>query len=260
MDESSLTTLGSLLTFTQADVVKGVIYAPDRPHNNSTKSSDSYLEQVLGLLGKEIMAIREVEWSCIYDTTHESLAPSSDNSAVHFMSQNEGSDSQDSSWQQHLIAQDNSLSSRKLRRRGCLSFLRELFNMVRNSLQQSDKENFYNLLVGLDVELNINATDTNDEIQTVTLLSLLGAILSDVNSDISEKGACLEILSIIAMFDASLIRKHCLVEFSSAEKDVDISKDGDRNMAFTTRPHPDDDDKVRSFICINITRLIKKLT
>ena len=59
MDESSLSTLGSLLTFTHGDVVKGVMSAP---RNKIASSQDSYLVRILRLLGKEIRAIRGIEW------------------------------------------------------------------------------------------------------------------------------------------------------------------------------------------------------
>ncbi len=241
MDESSLTTLSSLLTFTHADIVKGVMCAPDPSCNKAMKSSDSYLVQVLRLLGKEIRAIRELEWESITNLSHhDSISMTSDNSIVDARSLSPISsyDSRDSPWKQHLVPQDESLSSRKIRRRGCLTFLRELFNMVRISLQQSDKDDFYNLLVVMDVELDHSTFETTAPQDTVNLLSLLGAILSDVNSDVSEKGACLEILSVIAMFDPSLIRKHCLDEFSLAQKDGENGKPGDRQISSIARPHP----------------------
>jgi len=253
MDESSLTTLGSLLTFTHADVVKGVMCAPDSSSNNS----DSYLVQVLRLLGKEIQAIRELEWSSICQTGHLdsiSMGMRSDSSAIDgpSLSLSSSNDSSDLPWKQHLVPQDDSLSSRKIRRRGCLSFLRELFNMVRMSLQQADKDDFYNFLATMDVELHDSSINYSEENavsptkQSVKLLSLLGAILSDINADISEKGACLEILSVIAMFDASLIRKHCLIEFSMIEKDGENGKFGDKGVTTSSfaRPLPDQEDNV----------------
>eukprot|EP00592_Proboscia_alata_P003886 CAMPEP_0194373090 /NCGR_PEP_ID=MMETSP0174-20130528/21513_1 /TAXON_ID=216777 /ORGANISM="Proboscia alata, Strain PI-D3" /LENGTH=1084 /DNA_ID=CAMNT_0039151973 /DNA_START=10 /DNA_END=3264 /DNA_ORIENTATION=+ len=56
-------------------------------------------------------------------------------------------------WGQHLAPQDASYASRKLRRQGCLFFLRELFNMVRTSLQQNAKDDFYAMIVLMDVNL-----------------------------------------------------------------------------------------------------------
>ena len=232
MDESSLTTLSSLLTFTHADVVKGVMCAPDPSRSKSMRPSDNYLTQVLRLLGKEIRAIREVEWGCIDKTAkHDSMMVTHcDNPPVDvtYLSPSSSYESPDTPWKQYLAPQDNSVTSRKIRRRGCLSFLRELFNMVRISLQQSDKDDFYNLLVNLDVELDQNDKEEasrSPSNETVNLLSLLGAILSDINSDVSERGACLEILSVIAMFDASLIRKHSIEDR--------------RSGATISRPHSD---------------------
>ncbi len=265
MDESSLTTLGSLLTFTHADVVKGVMCAPDPSRNNSMKSSQSYLVQVMRMLGNEVRAIREAEWQKINTKSSkiESVSTQGDSSLIEgtFSSSN-SYEAQDKPWKQHLAPQDNSLPSRKIRRRGCLSFLRELFNMVRMSLQQSDKDDFYNLLVFMDVDLHDRSTNSNTRAstspETVHLLSLLGAILSDINSDVSERGACLEILSVIAMFDASLIRKHCLVEFSSSENyDGDYNKPKERAVASLGRPQPDHNHKV-SFLFCN-TKIVQRL-
>jgi hypothetical protein len=263
MDESSLTTLGSLLTFTHADVVKGVMCAPDPSRNKSMKSSDSYLVEVLRMFGREVRAIREIEWGCAdqSSTRHNSNAPNRDNlpSDITSLSPSSSYESSDTTWKQHLAPQDDSLPSRKIRRRGCLSFLRELFNMVRMSLQQSDKDDFYNLLVVMNVELDEEVKDSKEEKSTsfgnnnVNLLSLLGAILSDNNTDVSERGACLEILSIIAMFDASLIRKHCLVEFSSSEKEGETGKLGERSSASFGRPQPDNKHNVSVMLVLAAT-------
>ena len=237
MDESSLTTLSSLLTFTHADIVKGVTCAPN----------DSYLVKVLRLLGTEIRAIRELEWTCTNESRRNSIPTHNDNSRADVVTSNSSSNSHEppeASWKQHLLPQDDSLPSRKIRRRGCLSFLRELFNMVRMSLQQADKDDFYHFLAEKDVELDVTNKDLKETIlpkspgETVTLLSLLGAILSDINSDVSEKGACLEILLVIAMFDASLIRKHCLNE--------------NRNVASITRPHPDHKGHVSQILILTL--------
>ena len=245
MDESSLSTLGSLLTFTHADVVKGVMCLP---RNKNAKSHESYLVRILRLLGKEIRAIRQHEWEATEqngrserasDKNHKSSA------AVTTIDSLQNNYQQPSTpWNQYLIPQDNSLSSRKLRRRGCLSFLKEMFNMVRMSLQQSDKDDFYAMIVLMDVKLNgntkqsDNTTDLSrgEENDTVNLLSLLGAILSDSNADVSERGACLDILSAIAMHEPSLIRRHCL-EFSSSEV-VNISPEPDdkREVIFACPP------------------------
>ena len=124
--------------------------------------------------------------------------------------------------------------------------------MVRMSLQQADKDDFYNFLATMDVELHDSSINYSEENavsptkQSVKLLSLLGAILSDINADVSEKGACLEILSVIAMFDASLIRKHCLIEFSMIEKDGENGKFGDKGVTTSSfaRPLPDQEDNV----------------
>jgi len=258
MDESSLSTLGSLLTFTHGDVVKGVMSAP---RNKIASSQDSYLVRILRLLGKEIRAIRGIEWKTMGQKGRPPSASGKNHSKPPAAPAPTPAPTQISSninephstpWKQHLAPQDQTLSSRKLRRRGCLSFLREMFNMVRMSLQQSDKDDFYAVIVLMDVklqetpkqevkenkfvELPIAGLETDD---TVNLLSLLGAILSDANADVSERGACLDILSAIASHEPSLIRKHCLDEFSSSKAAIEA---GDRKAALTrvARPEPND--------------------
>ncbi len=241
MDESSLSTLGSLLTFTHAEVVKGVMCAP---RNKNAASHESYLVRILRLLGEEIRAVREIEWQTIEQKGRPSKSHSKQSAGGALLNSG-NNDVHSTPWEQHLAPQDDSLSSRKVRRRGCLSFLREMFNMVRMSLQQSDKDDFYEMIVLLDVPVKVKGdnskddsfeTDNND---TVNLLSLLGAILSDSNADVNERGACLDILSAIAMHEPSLIRKHCLIEFSSSK----ISVDGEKQrpgMNTVARPEPDD--------------------
>ena len=51
----------------------------------------------------------------------------------------------------------------------------------------------------------------------VTLLSVLGSVLLDHNTNVTEKGAVLETISGIAMYNPSLIR-HCCLEFHESWK------------------------------------------
>jgi protein phosphatase-4 regulatory subunit 3 len=261
MDESSLSTLGSLLTFTHADVVKGIMCTP---RYNNSGSKDSYLVRILRLLGKEIIAIREFEWKVMqqkgrlpgFSGKNNSKIAGSSNSSQNNSTSNEQASTP---WKQHLVPQDDSLPSRKLRRRGCLSFLREMFNMVRMSLQQSDKDDFYAMIVLMDVSMNETFKEHNNGVNptkisltghgdTVNLLSLLGSILSDTNADVSERAACLDILSAIAIHEPSLIRKHCLDEFSSSKGMVDENNYFKRRLSKVIRPEPDDKYQV-IFVC-----------
>ena len=117
--------------------------------------------------------------------------------------------------------------------------------MVRMSLQQGDKEDFFHVLCTLEIDLNedreipdnVSQTSQNVEVGSLAstvrserlddksieekhnaeptfpsanLLMLLGMVLSDPNVDTTEKGSVLEILSGVAMHDPSLIRRHCL--------------------------------------------------
>eukprot|EP00547_Thalassionema_nitzschioides_P005446 CAMPEP_0194202828 /NCGR_PEP_ID=MMETSP0156-20130528/2753_1 /TAXON_ID=33649 /ORGANISM="Thalassionema nitzschioides, Strain L26-B" /LENGTH=1160 /DNA_ID=CAMNT_0038928433 /DNA_START=97 /DNA_END=3579 /DNA_ORIENTATION=+ len=242
MDESSLSTLSSLQTFTHADVVKGVT----SPLKKSTMKDDSYLIRVMRMLGMEVRNIGELEWEDLEKDEISLSRPESPQPAV------VASDVHRSGWKQHLAPQDDSLSSRKIRRRGCLSFFRELFSMVRMSLQQSDKDDFYAAIVCMEVDLQSNeqkgdfVEPTSDscklksekslkQTETVNLLSLLASILSDPTADVSEKGCVLEIASSIAMHDPSHIRRHAL-EYHDV-----IKKNPDHSIEVTDgRPTPND--------------------
>eukprot|EP00980_Cylindrotheca_fusiformis_P007958 scaffold1697_cov120-Cylindrotheca_fusiformis.AAC.40 len=250
MDESSLSTLSSLQTFTHADVVKGVTTSPVGSEDKGELLKDSYLAKVIRVLGRELQSTCTMEWeeienlpsgsdirTFVAQRKEESPAvPSTETSAGKFLQSQKPS----TIWKQHLAPQDDSLASRRARRRGSLSFLRELFNMVRISLQQSDKDDFFAVLVSMEVDLSYtkdqkaraakeggNGTVNerggesrfSQSLQPVNLLSLLGTMLSDPNTDATEKGSVLEIISGIAMHDPNLIRLRCLDYYSVWNKD-----------------------------------------
>jgi hypothetical protein len=239
MDESSLSTLASLQTFTHTDVVKGVT----SPIKSAIVKGDSYLVQVMRMLGKEIRAISEMEWELLDGKVVSPLRAGSPQPVV------VGNEA----WKQHLAPQDESLPSRKIRRRGCLSFFRELFNMVRVSLQQSDKDDFYAAIVCMEVELDpkeedeVEASKENiddnptpkpeKDFETINLLSLLAAVLADPTADVTEKGSILEIIGAIAMHDPSHIRRHSLEYHEILRRTAGI-KDGD-GVAYG-RPAPNE--------------------
>ena len=320
MDESSLSTLSSLQTFTHADVVKGVTISPPPPqiHNGTgsltdghghenghhdhggkdTSALDSYLVRVIRVLGVELHALCHMEWTeleskPVGSTNFPGEELPADHSIV-VSSRRYGSHSQrvSDTWQQHLAPQDGSLASRRIRRRGCLTFLRELFNMVRISLQQSDKDNFFSVIVSMEIEV-LSGDDTekgkisDNESQTskivevgsvaasekserfdekgegilsqhlgldflplstpVNLLSLLGTVLSDPNTDVTEKGLVLEIIAGVAMHDPGLIRRHCL-EFHSSWKRNQNHAHHDRDVAGLGRPEANEKKQV-IFLC-----------
>eukprot|EP00536_Pseudo-nitzschia_multiseries_P000592 jgi/Psemu1/179113/e_gw1.7.168.1 len=143
MDESSLSTLSSLQTFTHADVVKGVTMSPSESDDRGDLLRDSYL------------------------------------------------------------AKDNSMSSRRIRRRGSLSFLRELFNMVRISLHQNDKDDFFAVLVSMEVDLSY----TKEHQDTASP---------------DEPKLSKPIIAGIAMHDPSLIRRKCLDYYASCKNNEDV--------------------------------------
>ncbi|CAJ1958480.1 unnamed protein product [Cylindrotheca closterium] len=237
MDESSLSTLSSLQTFTHADVVKGVTKSPVEAEDKSELLKDSYLAKIIRVLGRELLSISALEWEEV-----ESLPAESDVQA--YLVQRAEDIAVDAStvatpapltqsrkatiWKQHLMPQDVSLVSRRARRRGSLSFLRELFNMVRNSLQQTDQDDFFAVLVSMEVDLSYGedgelAMEENNKGKVVNLLSLLGTILSDPNIDVTEKGSALEIVAGIAVHDTSLIRSRCLDCYESAKMETSQS-------------------------------------
>jgi protein phosphatase-4 regulatory subunit 3 len=184
MDESCLSTLSSLQQFTHSHVVKGVTQG----------GNESYLCKIMALLGKELPIIADMEWSA-FDDPQKTIEPASEAAEAR---------NETITWEQHVAPQDGSLNSRLIRRKGALSFFRELFSMVRMSLQQGDKEDFYAAICNMEVELD------NREKETVNLLSLLGNVLSDPSTSVSEKGGVLEIISGICQHDASHIRRHAL--------------------------------------------------
>jgi transcription initiation factor TFIIIB Brf1 subunit/transcription initiation factor TFIIB len=61
-------------------------------------------------------------------------------------------------WKQHVSPQDTSKAARRVRRRNSLFFLRELFQMVRLSLQQCDKDDFFAVICTLEVDLSTSTT------------------------------------------------------------------------------------------------------
>ncbi|GAX11704.1 hypothetical protein FisN_7Lh074 [Fistulifera solaris] len=251
MDESALTTLSSLLTFTHADVVKGVMLSGS---GKEVILKDSYLVRVIRLLAVEIYALAALDWMDL--ETHANgesksaltVAPDDDflvgdpSIVVGEVSLNT------TSWKQYLAPQDRTPASRRLRKGGCLYFLRELFNMVRTSLQQCDKDNFFPAICTLPIalyeerEIPDNASQASQFVEVgslastikssggtidvevpegaqldipfpstpVTLLSLLASVLSDPHADLSEKSCALEIVSGVTMHDPGLVRICCL--------------------------------------------------
>jgi len=260
MDESSLSTLSSLLTFTHADVVKGVTASPLGTAGKG-ELNVSYLAKIIRILGRDSEAICDLEWKELEDVLpdgdidgllrEQAREPETDLSTVVATGRYPQSQDLSTVWKQYLAPQDDSLPSRRLRRRGCLSFLRELFNMVRLSLQQSEKDDFFAVLVPMEVDLDYetdksNITSESEESRlvgefvdsgsstkseqgldrsgfgqsrTVNLLSLLGTILADPKIDLSEKGSALEIISGIVMHDPGLLRQRCLDSFVAAKRE-----------------------------------------
>jgi protein phosphatase-4 regulatory subunit 3 len=245
MDESSLSTLASLQTFTHADVVKGVTMSPVESDDRGDLLRDSYLAKVIRILGHEMDEICSFEWKQLEALQEES----SGNKDARFLlakrqrEESLSSSSRDRStiiasgkhfqkvptiWKQHLAPQDDSMASRRIRRRGSLSFLRELFNMVRVSLHQTDKDDFFAVLVSMEVDLSYSNSknaaknsfnNKKSSSKNVNFLLLLATVLSDPETDVTDKGLVLEIIAGIAMHDPSLIRRKCLDFYASCKSE-----------------------------------------
>jgi Component of IIS longevity pathway SMK-1 len=174
MDESCLSTLSSLQSFIHADVIKGVTMsscdnnsAASGTRGSSNAVNDSYLVRVIRTLGIDLLYLQYIRWmelesaiSASNDRNSSEQIPLTDDTFSHLLSQPSAA-CHDSSrspggtkWKQHLSPQDDSISSRRLRRRDCIFFLRELFQMVRLSLQQCDKDDFFAVICTLEVEIH----------------------------------------------------------------------------------------------------------
>lgn len=204
MDESSLSTLSSLLTFTHNDVIKGVAMSggglvdPDKQSTHQNVGSNiqesfdhnqevsdtlkgSYMVRIIRMLGFEIhtltvMNCKRMEVNAISSEiapkeafkANPSLVASNVDRLSGYMEENEiaarietnpwivipNKDEEDNptTWKQYLAPQDGSVESRCLRRSGCINFLRELFNMVRMSLQQCDRDDFFTALCTMEID------------------------------------------------------------------------------------------------------------
>ena len=231
MDESSLSTLSSLGSFISTDVVRGVMVPPNEGIEGS------YLSRVLKVLATELIEVRKLEHQSAKENGGV-LPPLMSNTAPPTAQPPPGP------WAQHLSPQDLSLASRRTRRSDCLRFLRELFGMVRENLQQSDRDDFFETMCIMEAPLGHDADQTTENTAQmdsdgdgIKLLSLLGCILSDPNATISEKSAVLEIVSSIAVHDPCLVRRHCLEEL---QKDLPSRPTPDNNSAVIFVPRKPD--------------------
>lgn len=275
MDESSLSALTSMQTFSHGDIVKGVTLSPEK----DASLADSYLMRLIRVFGNELHALSVLEWMELdahhadsqiipdYDDRENDARP---DPSIVVMGKSSSAIMDGTTWKQYLAPQDASVRSRRIRRRGCLSFLRELFSMVRNSLQQSDKDDFFAVICGFEVELgedfsdnvsqhsqtvevgSVASTVKSDRLGTdassqadfptpsspVTVLSLLGNVLCDPNTDATEKGSVLEIIGTVAMHDPALIRRHCLDHYNEKKRTTS------EREAFVGRPDPNENRQV----------------
>ena len=137
------------------------------------------------MLGVEMYAINSIEWNDIQSSTtlsdsiksieiplnsrdRSDFQPVSEESArskieidPSIVIPNKEEPHNSTTWKQYLVPQDGSIVSRRMRRRGCLGFLRELFNMVRLSLQQCDKDDFFSAICTMEIDLVSPNTNTN---------------------------------------------------------------------------------------------------
>lgn len=279
MDESSLSTLSSLQTFTHGDVVKGVTMTPAGSGGTGDPLRDSYLAKIIRMLGRELEAICDLEWKELLELPEggdiktllleHHKEPETDPSTVVVTGKYPQSQKLSRVWKQYLAPQDGSLVSRRMRMHGCVTFLRELFNMVRISLQQSDKDDFYAVLVQMEVDLDYETeksrmtsnysnqqstsndaaprteqkqygiTEKESTRRTASFLGLLGTSLADPNTDVTEKNSVLEVVSGIIMHDPGLVRRRCLELFVAWKRERRII-DKYFNPIGPIRPHPNE--------------------
>eukprot|EP00934_Nitzschia_sp_Nitz4_P004428 Nitzschia sp. Nitz4//scaffold13_size275219//163460//167406//NITZ4_000886-RA/size275219-augustus-gene-0.266-mRNA-1//-1//CDS//3329536050//4418//frame0 len=254
MDEGSLSTLSSLQTFTHADVIKGVTMGPSNSTQNRGALNDSYLAKIIRVLGTELEIVGRMEWdeleSSLMGSDAEKVAPMEVLEAKQEVPSNASADTTETAkpkssiWRQHLVPQDGSLASRKIRLWGCLAFLKELFDMAKKSLEQGDRDDFVSVLVSLEVELSDNKSqDTaanaegqvNDAIpKSVNLLNILAKVLTDPSMNLSEKGAALEVVSTVVAYCPDLVRRRCLDQYTTRKE---LEQTGQSAFATLTRPN-----------------------
>jgi len=305
MDESSLSTLSSMQIFIHTDVVKGVTMSPASPasnqrqqqqqqqqrNNNDYFLQDSYFSQIMKVLKHEVDSICEKQWDHHqqrqqqqHHRHHHHHHRHHDEHMIHhgrtnniqnisydssMQDENKSETNNSTIWRQHVAPQDDSLQSCMIRRRGCLSFLRELFNMVRLSLQQTDRDDFLAAAVSMSIHVPHVGTDDHDmndddatnrqrsddgkgddgdndhaatnggggSVTDVRLLSLLATVLSDPSTDVTEKGAVLEIIGGITNHDPSLIQRHCIEYFMASSEDLGSSSSPSSSSKIP-RPRP----------------------
>jgi len=90
-------------------------------------------------------------------------------------------------------------------------------------------------------EKSIDSEDTPSQkpSRPVNFLLLLATVLSDPETDVTDKGLVLEIIAGIAMHDPSLIRRKCL-DFYASWKDERTADSSCQEMAGLTRPRPNE--------------------
>lgn len=75
--------------------------------------------------------------------------------------------------------------------------------------------------------------------RSVNLLSLLGTMLADPNTDVTEKGSVLEIISGIAMHDPGLVRRRCLDSYVTWRRERGRTEKHLDSIG-PIRPHPNE--------------------
>ena len=231
MDESNLSTLVSLGQFTMIDIIRGVRAVRGRRRketdvvvkcgndtaisNDGCEDGDNYLVRIIRLLGTEMHAIRIMKWKEKEEkdlsSGQRSHRPSSPLQLPLLASKSSQSVTQ---WKQHVAPQDSSLPSRMIRRRGCLMFLNELFNMARMSLQQHEKDVFIETTVCMPTPLLIGNDDCQklrDETDETLVKLLAGGESKDeiiVNRESGGVGTVDVVVDDMKLESSKLLRTH----------------------------------------------------
>ncbi len=151
-------------------------FREDTASTSRSNEDENYFTRIIRVFGTEIHFIRNIMWkegcnggkvmrntvACVnsrYIAGKERFNDPSDSPPASSPSKS----SQSEAWQQHVAPQDTSLSSRMIRRKGCVMFLNELFNMARMSLQQHEKDDFIEAVVGTTISLLQEDSDDVNE-------------------------------------------------------------------------------------------------
>ena len=194
MDDGSISTLSSYIYFTHADVIREVTaHSPDALEGVSKDGllgEDCYLLRVLKCLAEDA--------SYLASASPDELTELTENTIVH-----SGRVVGAGPFIQKVAPADKSYRSTIERRNVAIMFLRELFGIVRGSLQPSAREDFLDIF--LQTPLSISMTGQADD-EPPTVLSIFALLLDQLHGYHQELTSLLDILVGIFYHDTPLVR------------------------------------------------------